>query len=111
MVGTAHTADEARRLTAELSPDLVLLDMDLPDGPGTELLGELSADVMMVTAASDAASVRKALGRGAVNYLVKPFTRANLADRLRACAKYRGHVAGTARWTRSRSTGQPGAAP
>ena len=94
VVGVAHTAEAARSAAAELQPDLVLLDMYLPDGLGSELVPELGADVMMITAASDAASVRSALGRGAVNYLVKPFTRHDLADRLRAYAKYRETVAG-----------------
>ena len=94
VVGVAHTAAAAREAAATLQPDLVLLDMYLPDGLGTDLVAELGCDVMMITAASDAASVRAALGRGAVNYLVKPFTRQDLADRLRAYARYRSHVAG-----------------
>src|SRR5439155_15110434 len=49
----------------------------------------LRCDVLMVTAASDAASVRRALGAGVINYLVKPFTLPELADRLRAYARYR----------------------
>jgi two-component system CitB family response regulator len=94
VVGIAHTAAEAREAAASLSPDLVLLDMYLPDGLGTELVPELGCAVMMITAASDATSVRDALGRGVVNYLVKPFSRNDLADRLRAFAKYRETVAG-----------------
>jgi two-component system CitB family response regulator len=94
VVGIAHTAAEARAAAAEWRPDLVLLDMYLPDGLGTDLVPELGCDVMVITAASDAASVRSALGRGAVNYLVKPFSRGDLADRLRAYAKYRQTVAG-----------------
>jgi two-component system CitB family response regulator len=94
VVGIAHTAAEARTAAAERRPDLVLLDMYLPDGLGTGLVPELGCDVMVITAASDAASVRSALGRGAVNYLVKPFSRGDLADRLRAYAKYRQTVAG-----------------
>jgi response regulator of citrate/malate metabolism len=48
----------------------------------------------MLTAASDAASVRLALARGALNYLVKPFTAEQLADRLTAYRRYRGALAG-----------------
>ncbi|MDP9182467.1 MAG: response regulator [Actinomycetota bacterium] len=96
VVGIAHSAAEARSLVASASPDLVLLDMYLPDGLGTDLVAELGVDVLMVTADSDAASVRKALGAGVVNYLVKPFAASQLADRLNAYARYRSHLAGKA---------------
>ena len=46
----------------------------------------------MITAATDAAVRPRRLGRGAVNYLVKPFGAAELADRLRAYAGYRDHM-------------------
>lgn len=92
----AVALDGAQALTAdrELAPDLVLLDMYLPDVLGTDLLPQLTGDVLMITAAADAASVRAALGRGAVNYLVKPFGAVELADRLRAYAKYATHLRG-----------------
>lgn len=94
VAGTAHTAADAVEQARALAPDLVLLDLYLPDGRGTELLGRLGCDVIMVTAAADAASVREALGRGVVNYLVKPFSAGDLADRLRAYARFRSHLAG-----------------
>lgn len=94
VVGTALDGARARVADRELAPDLVLLDMYLPDGLGTDLLPQLQADVLMVTAARDAASVRAALSGGAVNYLVKPFGPADLADRLRAYATYRTHLRG-----------------
>jgi len=94
VVGVAHSAAEARTAVAEHHPDLVLLDMYLPDGHGTDLVPELGVDVLMVTADAEAASVRKALGAGVVNYLVKPFAASQLADRLQAYAKYRAHLDG-----------------
>jgi two-component system CitB family response regulator len=89
VVAVVHDAESTRRVVTTLSPDLVLLDMYLPDELGTDLAPHLRCDVLMVTAASDAASVRRALGAGVVNYLVKPFTLPELADRLRAYARYR----------------------
>jgi two-component system CitB family response regulator len=89
VVAVVHDAEATRRVVATLSPDLVLLDMYLPDELGTDLAPHLRCDVLMVTAASDAASVRRALGAGVINYLVKPFTLPELADRLRAYARYR----------------------
>jgi two-component system CitB family response regulator len=94
VAAVAHSAAEARAAVAEHRPDLVLLDMYLPDGHGTDLVPELGTDVLMVTADADAASVRKALGAGVVNYLVKPFAATQLADRLQAYAKYRAHLDG-----------------
>ena len=92
VVGVAHNAAEAGEIAARRRPDLTLLDQYLPDGSGTDLAPRLGCDVIMLTAASEAAVVRAALGRGVVNYLVKPFTEADLADRLRAYARFRAQL-------------------
>lgn len=89
VVAVVHDAAATRAAVAEHRPDLVLLDMYLPDQLGTDLAPSLACDVIMVTAASDAGSVRRALGAGVLNYLVKPFVAPELADRLRAYARYR----------------------
>jgi two-component system CitB family response regulator len=93
VVGTARTAAECRAFLAAHVVDLVLLDSYLPDEPGLDLLRDLTADTVMLTAASDAASVRAAYARGALNYLVKPFTAEQLAARLTAYRRYRGALA------------------
>jgi response regulator of citrate/malate metabolism len=87
VVGTAHTGRAALTAVAEQRPDLVLLDLYLPDMSGLEVLRELRSgaypvDVLVITAARDAATVRGALRGGAVHYLIKPFTAAVLAERL-----------------------------
>ena len=92
VVGTARTAAEALEMVRELHPDLVLLDNYLPDRSGLALLEELTVDAIMLTAASDAVSVRAAFTAGALNYLVKPFTAEQLADRLTAYARYRAQL-------------------
>lgn len=91
-IGAAHSAAEAREMISEHNPDLVLLDKYLPDGPGIELLAELDVDAIMLTAASDPASVRAAFAAGALNYLVKPFTADQLGDRLTAYARYHARL-------------------
>ncbi|MGI5240058.1 response regulator [Dactylosporangium sp. CA-139066] len=92
VVATARSAAEARRELAAGAVDLVLLDTYLPDESGLDLLAELTVDAIMLTAASDAATVRAAYARGALNYLVKPFTAEQLADRLTAYRHYRAMV-------------------
>ncbi|MFD0689231.1 response regulator [Actinomadura fibrosa] len=89
VAGLAHTAAEARAKSAELSPDLVLLDVYLPDEPGLNLMPGLDADVIVATAATDPATVQLALARGARHYLIKPFTAEVLGARLAAYARYR----------------------
>ncbi|SKB08566.1 response regulator [Aeromicrobium choanae] len=92
IAGTAGTGAEALSAVAELEPDLVLLDVHLPDMDGIEVLRSLRAaghgvGVIMVTAERDAEVVRAALLGGAQQYLVKPFEYPELADRLRAVAR------------------------
>jgi response regulator of citrate/malate metabolism len=89
VVGVARTAAEARAKVRELRPDL-LLDIYLPDQSGLTLLAELATDTVVLSAASDAGTVRAAIRAGALNYLVKPFTRRQLADRLAGYARFRG---------------------
>ncbi|MFC5730173.1 MULTISPECIES: response regulator [Nocardioides] len=88
VVAEARTGDEALRQVEELAPDLVLLDIHLPDISGLEVLRRLRSnavpvDVLMVTAARDVETVKESLRGGAVQYIVKPFSAQVLHDRLR----------------------------
>jgi two-component system CitB family response regulator len=92
VVGLARSAAEAQAKVRELRPDLMLLDIYLPDRSGLALLAELAGggpDALVLSAASDARTVAAAVRAGALNYLVKPFTRRQLADRLAGYARYR----------------------
>lgn len=87
VAGTARTGAEALQLHADLSPDLLLLDVHLPDMSGLDVLQHLRADgsvvgVVMVTAERDAEAVRSALHGGALQYLVKPFEYVDFAARM-----------------------------
>ncbi len=71
------------------SPDLVLLDLLLPDADGVELCGRLRADgdavpILMVTARDTISDRVAGLEAGADDYLVKPFSTAELVARVRA---------------------------
>ncbi|HEV7961499.1 MAG TPA: response regulator [Actinoplanes sp.] len=98
-VGYAHTASEARQAIDEKQPDLLLLDIYLPDEDGLSLLRSLHAapgaapDCIMISAARDLAMVRSAMQIGAVYYLVKPFGFAALRDQLEAYGRWRGRLA------------------
>jgi two-component system CitB family response regulator len=94
VAGIAHTARQAVELAERVHPDLALLDQYLPDGHGSSVVARLRCDVIMLTAAAEVTVVREALGRGVVNYLVKPFTESDLAGRLHAYARYRQEFAG-----------------
>jgi response regulator of citrate/malate metabolism len=93
-VGVAHTAGEARLLVTEHRPQLVLLDLYLPDEDGLSLLRSLQAshnscpDVLVITAAQDVETVRSAIRAGAVYYLVKPFTFGQLREQLEAYRRW-----------------------
>jgi len=89
VIGTAHTAAEARARVRELAPDLILLDVYLPDESGLSVLPELQTDTIVLSAASDTASIRAAIRAGALNYLIKPFTTRQLAERLVSYSRYR----------------------
>lgn len=97
VVGEARSGQEALRVVASTTPDVVLLDVYLPDLSGIQVLERLRAaehpvDVVMITAARDAATVAKAMRFGAVHYLIKPFGVADLAERLRQVAEARQHL-------------------
>jgi response regulator of citrate/malate metabolism len=87
VVGVAHTAEQASAAVEELTPDLLLLDVHLPDRTGLDLLQDLhvaghEVDALIITAARDADTVQRARRRGAVDYLVKPFDHDTLTARL-----------------------------
>ena len=86
VVGEAYTGRGALEQVRSRKPDLVLLDVYLPDMSGIDVLGELRStsqtDVIAVTAARDTETLQAALRYGVVHYLVKPFTFPTFRDRL-----------------------------
>ena len=105
VVGTAATGAQALAEVARLTPDVVLLDVYLPDMTGLEVLRRLRAagsatDVIVISAARDVESIRSALHGGVLHYLVKPFDRRTFEARMHDLAVLRGELGALA------STGQ-----
>jgi response regulator of citrate/malate metabolism len=99
VIGHASSAASARTEIRRLAPELVLLDLYLPDGHGLDLVRETLArqevrpGFLVITAARDMASVRAAMQLGAVHYLVKPFSFEALEERLIAYRDLHGRLA------------------
>ncbi|MDE3008079.1 MAG: response regulator transcription factor [Acidobacteriota bacterium] len=87
VIGATNIA-EARHLMNTRSPDLVLLDVMLPDGSGVDYCRELRASsptpVIMVSARSSELDVVLGLEIGAADYVTKPFRLRELVARIRA---------------------------
>lgn len=87
-VTSTTTAMEGLQSVVGGSPDLVILDMGLPDLDGTELLKMIRAvsavPVIVATARSDDRDVVRTLDAGADDYLIKPFSVDQLEARVRA---------------------------
>ncbi|MFC8174567.1 response regulator [Streptomyces sp. NPDC057325] len=97
VAGVAHSGAEALRAAERLRPDLVLLDVFLPDMDGVRVLRELraaghGADALFITAARDAGTIRSALRAGVLHYLIKPFSQEALHEQLRHVASLRSRL-------------------
>ncbi|OZD04609.1 response regulator [Rhodococcus sp. 06-235-1A] len=82
VVGEAADGQQAVELAVELRPDLVIMDVKMPRRDGIDAASEIAekriAPVVILTAFSQRELVEKARDAGAMAYLVKPFTKADL---------------------------------
>jgi DNA-binding response OmpR family regulator len=100
LVKNAARGAEALRLVDVFQPDVVLLDLQMPGMPGTEVLAQLRQrhprlPIIIVTANADAAVALSTLAQGAFDYVVKPFTLEGL-ERIVGAALGRGQNSGGA---------------
>jgi response regulator of citrate/malate metabolism len=98
-IAQAHTAAAAVAAVDRVRQDLLLLDLYLPDEHGLDLVARLRreghppVDVIVISAAKDADSVRAAMQGGALHYLLKPFSFPALRDKLLSYGQMRSRLA------------------
>jgi two-component system, OmpR family, KDP operon response regulator KdpE len=88
---TAHDGTAALKAVAETKPDVVVLDLGLPDLDGTEVIAGLrgwtTVPIIVLSARGDSADKVQALDAGADDYVTKPFGMDELMARLRAALR------------------------
>ena len=88
----AETAREGLALARSHNPDIVLLDLGLPDGDGVEVTRQLRAwsqvPIVVISARGKEQDKVEALDAGADDYLIKPFGSAELLARLRVALRH-----------------------
>ncbi|WBY02999.1 response regulator [Ramlibacter tataouinensis] len=93
-VRTAVSISEARALLRHAAPDVVLLDLGLPDGDGSDLVRDArqqhAIPVLVVSARHQEAEKVRLLDAGADDYLTKPFSVGELLARIRVALRHRG---------------------
>lgn len=93
----AATAKEAVQLAATQNPDMILLDLGLPDGDGVEVIGKIrlwtETPILVISARDEDTDKIEALDAGADDYLTKPFSVAELLARLRSTQRRLTHLA------------------
>lgn len=97
VIGTAGNGAEGIELIRNLEPDLAILDIYMPMQDGLETLQRLRAemlnvDVIVITAANDTPTIRKALQLGAVDYIMKPFKYDRVKKALEQYRQLRGKI-------------------
>jgi len=85
VVGQANNGIEAVRLYSELKPDLITMDMIMPDMDGLAALeairqSDASAQVVMVSAVNQKDKLRRSIELGAIDFIVKPFDAVELKN-------------------------------
>lgn len=101
-VRSAASLAAAREALSEATPEVVVLDLGLPDGSGMDLCRSLRAEgervpVLMLTAQGEVARRVEGLDAGADDFLAKPFAVAELRARVRALGR-RGPASAASAW-------------
>ena len=92
VVGAAASGAEAVALCRSLGPDVILMDLRMPDGDGAEAIGAIRAErdtvrIIVLTTYDTDADILRAVEAGAAGYLLKDTPRAELLRAIRAAAR------------------------
>jgi DNA-binding NarL/FixJ family response regulator len=92
VVGTAGTIEAARAATASVAPDVILLDVRLPDGDGISAMDDLrslrpSVQIVLLTASTSEALLVQAVEHGAAGFIAKTGTLDEVRTAVRAAAQ------------------------
>ncbi len=97
-VNSADTAEKGLALAATLLPDIIILDLGLPDMPGVEVCASLrtwyNAPIIILSAHDAEKEKVNALDAGADDYLTKPFSAEELLARIRVALRHNSAVPG-----------------
>lgn len=97
LAGVAHNYEQTIARVKEFQPDLLLLDVYLPDQSGIEVLrtirtGNLPCDIILITAARELTVIEEAFRLGIFDYLIKPFDLSLLKDTLEKYRRFKVHL-------------------
>jgi two-component system chemotaxis response regulator CheY len=95
VVGEAANGEAALELCHRLRPAVVLLDINMPNKDGLEVLDELNAmryagKVVLISAEATLDKVKLSVQKGAAGFIVKPFNSGTVLDELRICLQRTG---------------------
>ncbi|MFJ5770752.1 response regulator [Psychrobacillus sp. NPDC093180] len=102
VIGSAYTGEEAKDWIISYMPDLILLDVYLPDTLGTDLLTIIQehspdTDIIFITAAAESEIVKKAFRGGVADYILKPLTYEKFKESLLSYKTKRDILTGSGR--------------
>ncbi|NTW05630.1 MAG: MinD/ParA family protein [Peptococcaceae bacterium] len=88
VIGEASDGDEAIKMTRDINPDVILMDINMPKVNGimaSEIITEMNpnSSIIIISIQSEKEYLRKAMTAGARDYLVKPFSSEELAETIR----------------------------